>query len=51
MYDAEYWRVEASKFRERAQQTTDPALREELLDLAAVCEEVAQTIESRAPGG
>ena len=51
MYDAEYWRVEASKFRELAEQTKDAAQRQELLDLAVVCEEVAQAIETRAPGG
>jgi len=51
MYDAHYWRDEASKFRELAEQTRDPVLRQELLDLAAVCEEVAQTIEARALGG
>ncbi len=51
MYDADYWRVEASRFRELAEQAKDPAQRQELLDLAVVCEEVAETIEAQAPGG
>jgi hypothetical protein len=35
MDDAEYWREQAAQFRERAKTSTDPALLEELLDLAA----------------
>jgi hypothetical protein len=51
MDDADYWRDQAAKFRERAKTAEDPALHEELLDLAAVCEEVADTIEARTPSG
>jgi hypothetical protein len=51
MIDADYWLEQAAKFRERAKTTKDPALHDELLDLAAVCEEVAETIESHSPSG
>jgi hypothetical protein len=51
MEDVAYWQQRAVDFRERAQTTTDPALHEELLDLAAVCEEVAATMEERASSG
>jgi hypothetical protein len=51
MEDAEFWRAQGVKFRERASTVSDDALAEELLELAAICEEVAESIEDRAPAG
>lgn len=51
MEDAEFWRDQGVKFRERARTIGDDALMTELLELAAICEEVAESIEDRAPAG
>ena len=48
---ADYLRDEAAKFRQLAETADDPSIKQELLDLAAVCEEVANNIEDRMPGG
>jgi hypothetical protein len=49
--EAAYWLEQAAKFRERAETTADQRLMEELLELAAICEEVADEIEHRAAAG
>lgn len=51
MEDAAFWREQGARFRERAESVTDGALAAELLELAAICEEVAEEIEDRAPAG
>jgi len=51
MDEASYWWEQALKYKERAKQEADGKTRAELLELGAVCEEVAETIESRAGGG
>jgi hypothetical protein len=38
-------------YREHAGQTDDPVLKNELLELASVCEEVANNIEDHMTGG
>jgi hypothetical protein len=48
---ADYLRDEAAKFRQLAETAEDSSIKQELLDLAAVCEEVANNIEDRMPGG
>jgi hypothetical protein len=48
---ADYLRDEAAKFRQLAETAEDPLTKQELLELAAVCEEVANNIEHRMPGG
>jgi hypothetical protein len=48
---ADYLREEAAKYRQLAETADDPVLKEELLDLAATCEEVANNIEDSTPGG
>lgn len=48
---ADYLREEAAKYRQLAETADDPVLKEELLELAATCEEVANNIEDRTPGG
>jgi rubrerythrin len=47
----EYFRQQAAMYRQLAQKTEDASIKEELLDLAAVCEEVANNVEDRHTGG
>jgi hypothetical protein len=47
----DYFRQQAAMYRELAQKTEDTFIKQELLDLAAVCEEVANNIEDRRPSG
>ena len=50
LYD-DYLREEAAKYRRLAELTEDETLKRELLELAAVCEEVANAAEdSLTPG-
>jgi hypothetical protein len=51
MTEATYWWEEATKFKQQAQATEDHAEREDLLELAEVCVEVAATIEEHSSGG
>jgi len=52
MEDAAFWRDQGMKFRDRAETVADDgALMAELLELAAICEEVAEAIEDRATAG
>jgi hypothetical protein len=48
---ADYLRDEAAKYRQLAKVAEDQSIKQELLDLAAVCEEAADNIEDRMPGG
>jgi hypothetical protein len=43
----DYFRQEAASYRQQAEKTEDAFTNQELLDLAAVCEEVANDIEDR----
>ena len=43
----DYLRDEARKYRQRAEQAEDPLIKQELLGLAMVCDEVADNIEDR----
>jgi hypothetical protein len=47
----DYLRQEASTYRQLAEKTDDVFGKQELLDLAAVCEEVPNSIEDRLTGG
>jgi hypothetical protein len=47
----DFLRHEAVMYRQLAEKTENVFGKHELLDLAAVCEEVANTIEDRLPGG
>jgi hypothetical protein len=47
---ADYLRDEAAKYRQLAETAEDLSIKQELLDLAAVCEEAANNIEDRIPG-
>jgi hypothetical protein len=48
---ADYLRDQATQYRHLAEKAEDPLIKQELLDLAATCEEVANDIEDRQPGG
>jgi hypothetical protein len=47
----DYLRHEATMYRRLADETENSFGKQELLDLAAVCEEVANSIEDRLTGG
>ena len=48
---SDYLREEAAKYRQLAEQTDDPLIKIELLELASVCEEVANNIKDHLTGG
>jgi hypothetical protein len=48
---ADYLRDQAAKYRQLAETAEDLPAMQELLDLAAICEEAANNIEDRMPGG
>jgi hypothetical protein len=47
----DHLRGQAAMYRKVAEQTDDPIIENELLDLASVCEEVANNIEDHLTGG
>jgi hypothetical protein len=47
----DYVRDQATQYRRLAEKTEDPLIKQELLDLAEICEEVANDIEDRLSGG
>lgn len=51
MLDVNYYRDEAEKYRKLADRVRDEAIKKELLELAAVCERVADRMEERMPAG
>jgi len=48
---ADYLRDQAAKYWQLAETAEDLSVKQELLDLAAICEEAANNIEDRVPGG
>jgi hypothetical protein len=47
----DYFRQQAATYRQLVEKTEDTFVKQELLDLAAVCVEVANNIEDRRPSG
>jgi len=47
----DYLRDQATMYRQRAKETDDPIVKNELLELASVCEEVADNVEDHLTGG
>ena len=47
----DYLRQQAAMYRQLAEKTDDALIKQELLELAAVCEEVANKIEDRLASG
>jgi len=48
---ADYLRDQAAKYRQLAETAEDLSVKQELLDLAEICEEVPNDIEDRLSGG
>ena len=47
----DYLRDQAANYRQLAEQAEDPVIKNEMLELASVCEEVANNIEDGLTGG
>ena len=47
---ADYLRDQAAKYRQLAETAEDLSVKQELFDLAAICEEAANNIEDRTGG-
>jgi hypothetical protein len=47
----EYFRQQAATYRKLAEKTEDAFIKQELLDLAVVCEDVANDLEDRHTSG
>jgi hypothetical protein len=47
----DYLREEAEKYRRLAEKAKDPIIKRELLELAMICDEVANNIEDRMTAG
>jgi uncharacterized protein Yka (UPF0111/DUF47 family) len=47
----DYLRDQAAMYRQLAEQADDPVVKTELLELASVCDEVANNIEDHLTGG
>ena len=47
----DYLRDQAAMYRQLAEQADDPVVKNEMLELATVCEEIANNIEDRLTGG
>jgi hypothetical protein len=48
---SDYLREQATKYRELAEKAEDPFVKQEFLELADVCEEVANNIDDRRASG
>jgi hypothetical protein len=48
---SDYLREQAAKYRQLAETAEDPSVKREILELAAVCEEVANEIDDRRTSG
>lgn len=51
MHYSDYMREQAAEYRHLAETADDPAIRQDLLETAAVCEEVANDIDHRRASG
>ena len=47
----DYFRQQAATYRKLSEQAEDAFIKQELLELAAVCEEVANNVEDRLASG
>jgi len=47
----DYLRDEARKYRKLAEEAADPLIKQELLELADICDKVADNIEDRMTAG
>jgi len=50
-HNSDYYREEAERYKKLAQTTTDPAKKQEFLELAKACEDVANNIDDLRASG
>ena len=48
---SDYLREQAAEYRQLAEASGDPTVREDLFESAAICEEVANDVDDRRAGG
>ena len=51
MHNSDYYREQAVKYRELAEKALDVTTKQEYLELAAACDDVADQIEDRRASG
>jgi hypothetical protein len=51
MEQADHLRDQAVMYRQLAERSDDPVVKNEMLELASICKEVANNIEDRLTGG
>ena len=51
MHYSDYLREQAAQYRQLAEAAENPAIKEELFDSAAICEELANNIDDRRASG
>jgi hypothetical protein len=51
MHNSDYYREEAAKYRELAEMAKDSAMKQELLELTAACEAIADNIDDLRASG
>ena len=51
MHYSDYLREQASEYRQLANETQDPIVKEDLIESAAICEEVANNVDDRRASG
>ncbi len=51
MHNSDFYREEATRYRELAENAKDQAVKQELLDLAAACEAIADNIDDLRASG
>jgi len=51
MHNSDYYREEAARYGKLAEATTDAAAKKELLEMAAACAEIADSIDDRRSSG
>jgi hypothetical protein len=51
MHYSDYLREQAAEYRQLAEVAEDPAIKEDLFDSGAICDEVANNIDDRRASG
>jgi hypothetical protein len=51
MHNSDYYREQAARYRQLAAEADDTAAKQEFLELAAACEEAADTMDDRRASG
>lgn len=50
-HNSDYYRDEAARYKQLAEAATDPVKKQEFLELAEACEDVADSIDDRRASG